>query len=264
MAEITSTHNPKIQFVRTLLNQKSAREESGLFVVEGVRLAEEAVASGQLPKDVFFSSEISARGMQLVHDLKQMGSEVIEVTPQVLESLSATETSQGILLVLSQSMLPLPPFADFVLVLDQVRDPGNMGTILRSAAAAGVQVVFLPPGNADAFAPKVVRAGMGAHFRLCIQSSDWSDILQYCKQTNQTPLQLLLAESSGGQNCWQADLRGPLALVIGGEADGASETARQSVDGLLNIPMPGKFESLNAAVAAGILLFEIVRQRKNP
>ena len=262
MAEITSIHNPRIQRVRALLNQKSSREEEGLFVIEGVRLAEEALASGQIPREVFISPELSQRGLQLMKDLHTLGSEVIEVTPQVMENLSATETSQGILLVLSQSMIPLPPQADFVLVLDQLRDPGNLGAILRSAAAAGVQVVFLPPGNTDAFAPKVVRAGMGAHFRLSINQRSWPDIIHYCKQVNTPPLRLLLAESGGGQSCWQADLRAPLALVIGGEADGASAEARQAVDELLNIPMPGKFESLNAAVAAGILLFEVVRQRK--
>jgi TrmH family RNA methyltransferase len=124
-----------------------------------------------------------------------------------------------------------------VVVLDQIRDPGNMGTILRSAAAAGAQAVFTPPGNTDPFSPKVVRAGMGAHFRLSIQSLTWPQILEYC-QKQQPALHLWLAESGGGQNCWQADLRSPLALVIGGEADGASAEARQAVDDLLNIPCP--------------------------
>ena len=262
MAEITSIHNPKIQQVRALLNQKSAREEAGLFVVEGVRLAEEAHASGQIAREVFVSPELSPRGRELVKELLVSGCDVIEVTAQVMSNLSATEASQGILMVLSQSSVPLPPKSDFVLILDQLRDPGNMGTILRSAAAAGVQVVFLPPGNTDAFAPKVFRAGMGSHFRLRIHQRSWPEIIEYCKTSNQPPLQILLAESGGGQNCWQTDLRAPLALVIGGEAEGASEEARQAVDGLINIPMPGKFESLNAAVAAGILLFEVVRQRK--
>ncbi len=263
MAEITSTHNPKIQRVRALLNQKSARDEEKCFVVEGVRLAEEALAAAQMPTELFFSPDLSPRGQEIVTAYRQLGADPVEVSPQVLNQLSATETSQGILLVLSQSTLPLPPRSDFVVVLDEIRDPGNMGTILRTAAAAGAQAVFTPPGNTDPFAPKVVRAGMGAHFRLSIQTGPWPQVLDYCKRTQQPPLHLWLAESGGGQNCWQADLRSPLALVIGGEADGASTAARQSVDDLLNIPMPGKFESLNAAVAAGILLFEIVRQR-NP
>lgn len=261
MTEITSPHNPRIQHVRSLLNQKSARDEEKLFVVEGVRLSEEALAAGQQAIELFYSPELSPRGLQIVDAYRKAGIEPTELPAQILNSLSATETSQGILLVLSQAMLPIPSICEFAVVLDQIRDPGNMGTILRSAAAAGAQVIFTPPGNTDPFAPKVVRAGMGAHFRLSLQPLAWPEIVEYCKKKQHPALKLWLAESSGGQNCWQANLREPLALVIGGEADGASSEARQAVDGLLNIPMPGKFESLNAAVAAGILLFEIVRQR---
>jgi TrmH family RNA methyltransferase len=263
MATITSSHNPRIQRVRALLNQRSARDEEKAFVVEGVRLCEEALAAGCKPSEIFTSPALSERGQKLLELAAAMEAEVFEVPESVLDSLSATEASQGVLMVLPQTSMPLPPNADFALVLDQIRDPGNMGTILRSAAAANVQVVFLPPGNADVFSPKVVRAGMGAHFRLCLVQNDWVYIKDYCKQLNRPPLELLLAESGGGTSCWQTDLKQPLALVIGGEAKGASEAARQAVDGLLNIPMPGKFESLNAAVAAGILLFEVVRQRSN-
>lgn len=258
---ISSTHNSRVQQVRALLNQKSARTESGCFVVEGVRLAEEAAASGSLPREIYFSQTVSERGRQLIAKMETAGVETFELSESVLESLSATETSQGLLMVMPQSGTTLPVNCDFALVLDQVRDPGNLGTILRSAAAAGVKAVFLPPGTADAFAPKVVRSGMGAHFRLSIQSAEWPEITHYCKSACTPPLRLLLAESGGGKDCWQTDLKAPIAVVIGGEADGASQEARQAVDDLIYIPMPGNFESLNAAVAAGILLFEVVRQR---
>jgi TrmH family RNA methyltransferase len=258
---ISSTHNVRVQEVRALLNQKSARTESGCFVVEGVRLAEEALASGRRPTHAFFSKAVSERGLKLIDQLNQQGVEVFELSEGVMEALSATESSQGILLVMQQSEEGELAPTDFVLVLDQIRDPGNLGTILRSASAAGVKVVFLPPATADAFAPKVVRAGMGAHFRLSIRNAEWAEIVQYCKQTCQPPLRMLLAESGGGQDCWHTDLKTPLALVIGGEADGASLEARLAMDGLIYIPMPGEFESLNAAVAAGILIFEVVRQR---
>ena len=261
---ISSTHNPHIQQVRALLNQKSARTESGCFVVEGVRLAEEAAANGCTPKEVYFSQAVSERGRKLAAKLEAAGVESFELSESVLDSLSATETSQGLLLVMPQVLADFPQECNFALVLDQVRDPGNMGTILRSAAAAGVKAVFLPPGTADAFAPKVVRSGMGAHFRLAIKNAEWPEIVRYCRQVCQPELKLLLAESGGGQDCWKTDLKAPVALVIGGEADGASEEARKAVDDLIYIPMPGKFESLNAAVAAGILLFEIVRQRSQP
>jgi TrmH family RNA methyltransferase len=261
MATITSVHNPHIQRVRELLNQKSARDSEKAFVVEGVRLCEEALIAGCQPTEVYCSPTLSERGQKFLKDAITSGAEIFEIPQNVMDSLSATETSQGILMVLPQTSKTPLKSADFALVLDQVRDPGNMGTILRSAAATGVQVVFLPPGNADVFSPKVVRSGMGAHFRLCLVQGDWPGIIQYCKKHNQPALNLMLAESGGGVSCWQANLKQPLALVIGGEADGASPEARQVVDTLLHIPMPGKFESLNASVAAGILLFEVVRQR---
>ena len=261
MAEITSTHNPRIQRVRALLNQRSARDEEKAFVVEGVRLCEEAIITGCVPGEAYASPALSARGRKLIDAAQEKGAEIFEVPEHVMEALSNTETSQGILMVLPQDARPLALDTDFVLILDQIRDPGNMGTILRSAASAGVQAVLLPPGNTDVFAPKVVRSGMGAHFRLNLNFCDWSQIIKYCKEENSSSLHLMLAESGEGVSFWKTDMQQPLALVIGGEAEGASPEAKLSIDSFVNIPMPGKFESLNAAVAAGILLFEVVRQR---
>jgi TrmH family RNA methyltransferase len=149
---------------------------------------------------------------------------------------------------------------DFLLVIDQVRDPGNLGTILRTAVAAGVQAVFCTPGSVDAWSPKVVRSAMGAHFFVPIVQKSWVEISELCK-TQQQPLTSYLAESADGQPLWNADLKNPVALVIGGAADGASPEVKTGVAAFINIPMPGGFESLNAAVAASIILFEVVRQR---
>jgi TrmH family RNA methyltransferase len=120
-----------------------------------------------------------------------------------------------------------------------------------------VQGVLLGPGTTDAFSPKVVRAGMGAHFRLPVLNLDWDGIRQVC----QPQTKIYLAEAGTGIPYWELDLRRPVTLVVGGEAEGASQDARQSADELVRIPMPGKSESLNAAVAASILMFEVVRQR---
>jgi len=258
---ISSIHNPKLQFTRALLKDRSARAEHGLFVVEGIRLAEEVFAAGLNPHLVLYSSQLSARGGELLAGFQSRGCETQEVYLDILNRLSDTETSQGILLVVPLHSIPLPASADLVVIIDQVRDPGNMGTILRSAAATGVQMVFLTPGSVDPHMPKVVRAGMGAHFRLCIQPAEWPHIRQYCIENQPKPLKILLAESDRGENMWQTDLTIPLALVVGGEADGASSSARDFIDGSIHIPMPGQFESLNAGVAASILLYEIIRQR---
>jgi TrmH family RNA methyltransferase len=138
-----------------------------------------------------------------------------------------------------------------------MRDPGNLGTLIRTAAAAGVQAVLLPPETTDAFAPKVIRAGMGAHFWLPIHEMNWDQIEQVCKRSN---LQLFLADMFG-RSCWETDLRGPLALIVGGEAEGASEQARTLANQTISIPISEKVESLNAGVAGAVLMFEVVRQR---
>jgi TrmH family RNA methyltransferase len=254
---ITSSHNPKVQQVRAYLGRRQARDEDQVIVAEGVRLVEEALAAGLLPGLVLYSEVLSERGRLALQKLGAAGGEIEEVFPKLLDSLSATETSQGLLAVFNRRELPLPAEPDFVLVVDQVRDPGNLGTLLRSAAAAGVQAVLLAPGTTDPYAPKALRAGMGAQFRLPLSSLEWREIQQFCRPA----LKMYLAEAKGDDACWQLDLRQPLALVVGGEAEGATQEARHAVDSVVTIPMPGESESLNAAIAASILMFEIVRQR---
>lgn len=259
--KITSLKNPRVQFVRSLLADRSARTEEKLFVAEGVRLSEEVLNARIIPKSIFYTEESTSRAKELIQRSLDAGAQGYAVTSEVMEKISDTETTQGIIMVIPQTAIPIPPSCDKVLILDQLRDPGNCGTILRTAAAAGVKLVFNTPGSADLFMPKVVRAGMGAHFRMCIRQADWPEILQYCKPSSGIQLNIFLAESGDGLSLWQANLRDPLALIIGGEAEGASREARTASDYLVHIPMPGKFESLNAGVAASILLFEIIRQR---
>jgi TrmH family RNA methyltransferase len=253
---ITSTHNSKLQLVRSLLGRSKERRESGTFVAEGVRLVEEALLAGWSFRFVLAGESLNERGIGLVADLQSHQVELVFVADSLMQSLGETETSQGILAVLELSPLPIPPSLTFALILDQIRDPGNLGTLLRTATAAGVQAVFLTPETADAFAPKVVRAGMGAHFRLPIQTLSWEHI-----RTHTKGLQIHLADMEAATPCWQADLRNPLALIVGGEAQGASHPARKLATSQVCIPMPGRSESLNAAVAGAILMFEVVRQR---
>jgi len=255
---ITSTRNSRIQLVRSLLGRQKERRETGAFVAEGVRLVEEALAAEWPFRFVLAGESLSKRGKTLVADLKSRGVETDIIANNLMQSVSETETSQGILGVLDHLLLPIPQSLSFVLILDQIRDPGNLGTLLRTAAAAGVQAVFLPPETTEAFAPKVVRAGMGAHFRLPIHPLTWDEIRTYTQD-----LKIHLAKMEGATSCWQADFRSPLALIVGGEADGASQPARQLATSQVSIPMPGKTESLNAAVAGAILMFEVVRQRTN-
>ncbi len=254
---ITSSQNPKLKLVRALQGRPKERQEAGAFLAEGVRLVEEALAADWPVRYVLYSSSLSDRGEALVERLKATGLNVEEVAGDLLQAVSETETSQGILAILDSFQLPIPSLPNFILIPDQIRDPGNLGTLIRTAAAAGVQAVLLPPETTDAFAPKVVRAGMGMHFRLPIHAMNWDEIEQVCKQAGS---QVFLADMAG-RSCWETDFRVPLALIVGGEAEGASQQAQNLANTTVSIPMPGKAESLNASVAGAVLMFEIVRQR---
>lgn len=254
---ITSNHNPKIKLVRALLGRARDRREAGAFVVEGVRLFEEAVDSNWTIRFVLFGESLSERGKLKVESLTSQGVDVEEVSTSVMKAISETETPQGILAVLELAQLPIPNSPSFILIPDQIRDPGNLGTLLRSAAATGVQAVLIPPETTDAFAPKVLRSGMGAHFKLPIHSMSWDEIRNVIKSAG---LQVFVADMDG-QSCWDVDLRQPVALVVGNEAEGVSESARGLASGKISIPMSGMMESLNAGVAGSVLMFEVVRQR---
>ncbi|MGC8855874.1 MAG: TrmH family RNA methyltransferase [Anaerolineae bacterium] len=252
---ITSAQNPKIKLVRALAARPRQRREAGAFLVEGIRLVEEAGRSPWPIRFVLHDEALSQRGSELIAQFRARQIDCETVSPTLLKSLSETKTPQGILAVVEWHPLPLPASPTFVLIPDQIRDPGNLGTLLRSAAAAGVEAVLLPPETTDAFAPKVLRAGMGAHFRLPIQPLPWDEIAEQTRG-----LRIYLAEMDG-LPCWQANLRAPLALIVGGEAEGASRAARQLATQKISIPMRAQIESLNAGVAGSVLMFEVMRQR---
>ena len=255
---ITSAQNSKIKFVRSLVGRAKERREANAFVAEGVRLVEEAETRDWRFRFALYNDSLNERGRLLIERLSARGIEVEEVSENLMKSLSDTETPQGLLAVLQISNLPISNPLDFILIPDQIRDPGNLGTLLRTAAAAGVQAILIPPETTDAFAPKVVRSGMGAHFRLPIHSMMWGEIEQMSKSAN---LQVYLADMDG-RSCLETDLRQPLALIVGSEAEGACEEAQKLATQIISIPMMGMMESLNAGVAGSVLMFEVVRQRK--
>lgn len=257
---ITSFKNPRVQTVRELLSSRKSRQEQQALVVEGIRLAEEAVNAGVELLYAFFSDGISSRGLDLIETIQKQGVPCYKLPDDLMNRITATEADQGLLLVIKPRRYDLPTSVNFFLILDEIKDPGNMGTILRTAKAAGVQLVIITPGCVDVYSPKVMRSGMGAHFSLPISILNWDEIMQFWKSQPASP-GLFLAESAQGERIWNMDLAKPLGIIIGGEANGASETARQNATRVVNIPMPGGSESLNAAVAAGIFLFEVARQR---
>ncbi|HKI54553.1 MAG TPA: RNA methyltransferase [Anaerolineales bacterium] len=254
---ITSSQNSKLKLVRALMGRAKERREANAFVVEGVRLIEDAINAGWQFQFALYSDGLSERGKALIETLSTKNIEVDDVAGDLLQKLSDTENPQGILAVLESTSSPIPDSPNFILIPDQIRDPGNLGTLLRTAAATGVQAIFLPPETTDVFAPKIVRAGMGAHFRLSIHSLTWEKI-----KTQTKDMDIYIADMDG-TSCWDSDLRKPLALIIGGEAEGASDEAQRLASQKISLPMAGNVESLNAGVAGSVLMFEVVRQRSH-
>ncbi len=258
---ITSPDNATVKQARALLEPKGRREQ-GRCLVEGVRLVEEAMKAGATPALLFFVGQVRGqpRAAELLAEAERRGATVLELNSRVFGTLTDTVTPQGIIAVLPIPGVSPPPRITFALMLDQLRDPGNLGTILRSAEAAGVEQVILAPGCVDPWNPKVVRSGMGAHFRLPLAAlASWDEV-----STALGGLPLWLAEAHDAEAYDKLDWTGPCALGIGSEAAGFSPEAHRLAAGRVMIPMAGPVESLNAAIAAGVLMFEVARQRRGP
>lgn len=257
---ITSTSNPRIKDARKL-REKRHRISSARLLVEGVRLINDALLSGARPDEVFYAPELVADqtgATTLLVGLEQTGVLCWPCTSSVLRTLTETVTPQGIVAVLPLPVLPLPDRPTLTLLLDQVREPGNAGTLLRAAEAAGVERALFAPETVDPFNDKVMRAGMGAHFRLPLGVlANWDELYQFCKP--ETPLYVAAPKAHLSYD--EVDWRNPAVLVIGGEATGASPTVRALATPIA-IPMQGAVESLNAAIAGAVILFEAARQRR--
>lgn len=253
---IISTSNRRVKWVRALQTKRRARQDERTFVIEGMRLAHEAVAA-QLPVNlVLHTDHLHERGRGLANSLARLGAEVEVVSDAVMTACSNTESPPGLLVVLPFPDLPLPERPTLTLVADRLADPGNLGTLLRTSLAAGVEAVFLTKGTVDPYNPKVVRGAMGAHFHLPIE------ILE----PNALPERLVgqeiwLAEAGEGKPYYDVDWSQPAALVIGGEAYGPQPALRSLARGQVYIPMAVASESINSVIAAAVILFEISRQR---
>jgi len=248
---ITSPANPTLKLIRALQSKRRARENEGAFVIEGPRLLEEAARAGVTPRTILHTPNLDERSLAIIRSLPSAPTQT--VTPALLASVSETESPTGLLAIVPfPSPTALPP-SSFSLVLDGIADPGNLGTLLRTAEAAGVAAAYLMPGTVDAYNPKVVRAAMGAHFRLPLLETTWEAL----------PVEAasVWVADLAGETYTQVNWRAAQAIIIGSEADGPSEAALTFTPNRVTIPMPGRAESLNAAVAAGILLFEAARQR---
>lgn len=275
MTVITSPANPRIAKLQTLHTTRG-RKKNGLFLMEGPHLLEALLNANLLPVEVYYQPALlqrTAAGSALLERLLQSSSlapqQLIEVSERVIEAIGEAQTSQGVVSVLSLDALDSrkiqrrPAHRPCLLILDDLADPGNMGTILRTALAADVAAVLLTPNCADYYSPKVVRAAAGAHVALPVETDlSWETIaervLMHCAGSSR----VLLADANGTSIYYEQDLTLPFALIIGNEAHGPSLAAHRLATQLLSIPLANNVESLNAAMAAGIILYEAVRQGK--
>ncbi len=247
METITSRKNPLFQKIRKLNGSGSFRRQQGLFICEGPKLLEEAVKWGADPEFVIKEPEFSLP--------KVLAAKVVETPAEVLASVADTETPQGVVFAcgLPDTALPDRLSPGRYLVLDGVQDPGNLGTVWRTADAFGAAGLLLTGNCADPFSPKAVRASMGACFRLPVWRGDRRDVAELLSRSHIPLYATALREDT--EDVRRVDLS-QAAVVIGSEGRGISEELLDLCEKTLKIPMTDRCESLNAAVAAAILLWE--------
>jgi TrmH family RNA methyltransferase len=272
---ITSTHNPRVRQLLDLQTTKG-RQKSGLFLVEGLHLPEALLNAGIPLQEVYYEPALLQRtplGQALLARLKYIENippeRLIEVNKRVITALGDVETSQGIICVLALADFSLERTRarrrearrPALLILDRLADPGNVGAILRTALAADAAAVLLTAESADCFSSKTLRAAAGAHAALPIEENlSWPEIAERTRKHCSKQMRVLVADADGPARYYDQDLRSPFALIIGSEAHGPSGAALQLATHTVSIPLANKVESLNAAMAAGIILYESVRQ----
>jgi len=253
---IRSRDNPFFKELKKLAGSARTRKKAGMALLDGVHLLEACLDAGTEPQHVLVNGA-AAQDAEIALLLKRIsGCPVTQLDDGLFAELTELKTPTGILALIARPQQAVEPsHSRFVLLLEDIQDPGNLGSMIRSAAAAGCDAVFLSPGCADAWSPRVLRAGMGGHFVLAVQES--ADLVAVASAFSGN----VYAAALGAQkNLYDCSLRGNVAFAIGNEGAGLTK-ALLEVSQAVSIPMPGKVESLNAAAAAAVCLFEATRQR---
>ena len=258
-ASVLALRHQKVQRLRRLLSRRSAREAERAFVVEGAKVLSEALDAGVAVESVYLAAGASDAVVQRAFDA---GARVYELAPDVLERVADTVTPQPVMAVVPFLDRPLAELreADLLVVAVDVRDPGNAGTVLRSAEAAGADGVLCCEGSVDVYNPKTVRASAGSLFHVPVVAG--GDPVEVLQEMAGWGIRRLATTASGGRDYSDVDLTGPVAFVLGNEASGLPPEIDAIVDERVTIPMVGRSESLNVGMAAAVLCFEAARQRR--
>ena len=256
---LTSAQNPKVKLLQELTQKSSERRKRGLFVVEGRREVERCEANGYVLDTVFCCPEIYGKAWE------QAGAEkVITISPLIYNKVAYRGGTEGIIAevkmkekTLSSLQLPQNPL---VVVLERIEKPGNLGAVLRSADAAGVNAVIVCDPLTDLYNPNILRSSTGAFFSVPCVACSSEECIGWLRQHN---IQILTAQLQDSHLYYDTDMRGATAIVMGTEATGLTLQWRQVADAHIRIPMLGCADSLNVSVSAAILMFEAVRQRQS-
>ncbi len=257
---ISSPVNPQLKFARRV---REGKEPEAIFI-EGERLCEEALKSGLSLIVAFHSPDPSPRSQRILEVLRQQNCHTYETTPEAFEAVSDTVNSQGIIIIAQR---PIREFeqvikasSNLIMTFDMIQDPGNAGTMMRTAEAAGVQGLAVLKGTTDCTSPKALRSAMGAAFRLpIIANLEAEQIIATCRAYNIT---IAATASEGSMVYSDYDWKQPTMVIFGNEANGVKPEILAACDVRLSIPLQAPVESLNVASAAAIILFEAARQRR--
>jgi len=257
---VSSRNNPRVKEAARLIASSRDRRKAGRCVLEGEHLIAVYFDRVGAPESLLVVDEMLADPRFAALASRMPAHDVVVVPASLFAEVSTLPTAIGAVAVVPTPAPSLPPPGRFHLLLDDLQDPGNVGTMLRTAAAAGVEQVLLSKHCAFAWSPKALRAGQGAHFLTAIVED--VDLPAWAADFQARGGRVAAAVARGGVSLFDAVLEGPLAIAIGNEGAGVSAPLLARADVRLTIPMPGGMESLNAAAAAAVVLFEAVRQRR--
>jgi TrmH family RNA methyltransferase len=258
--EITAFSNPLVKQARGLRDKKNRRAE-GLFLAEGLRILTEARQAGVLPERLFFSDSSHPLLRELIAGVEAAGGEAVETTPDILHKISGKDNPQAVLGVYRQFDTGLAAIdraaAPLWIVAQALRDPGNLGTILRTGDAVGAGGLILVDDCADPFSVEAVRASMGALFTQKIAAARWDEFVTWLRSG---PAQLIGTSLNAVQDYQQPSYAKPAFILVGNEQAGLPEAHEKECDVLVKMPMLGKADSLNAAVATAVMAYEVINQ----
>ncbi len=263
--DITSKDNVKVKYVKKLASNASFRKKENRFIIEGIRLCYDAFLSSVDIAETYYTDYSLVKHQEKIRKIINYSKKSYKVSEDILKNISDTKNPQGIVCICKEldklSNLDKINSVGRFIILENIQDPSNLGTILRTAEAIGINAVIMSNDCCDIYNPKVLRGSMGSIFRLKIYCSD--NICNTIKTLKFKNILTYAAVADGSaDSIVNKDFKVPTAIVIGNEGNGLTQNVINACDEAVTIPMPGKAESLNAAMAAGIMMWEMMRGAK--